>query len=76
MSSPESPLHTSGYSNEPTGLGDERDDKSGATFPAEIVDAGLDSDKASDFNPGGLTFEEGLSLRLCLQNEMSLICDR
>jgi hypothetical protein len=67
-------FHTSGYSNEPTGVGyshDERDDKRSVTFAAEMVDAGLDSDETSDINPGGLTFEEGQSLQLCLQGNLS-----
>jgi hypothetical protein len=60
-----SPFHTPGYSNELTGVGhshDERDDKRSVTFGPEMADSGLDSDKKSDINPGGLTFEEGLSL--------------
>ena len=71
-----SPLHASGYSIEPTALGDERDDKRGSAFPTEKVDTRLDSDETSDINPGGLTFEEGLSLLFCLQNKFFLICDR
>lgn len=62
-----SPFHTSGHPNESTGSRyshDERDDKRGVTFAAEMVDAGLDSDETSDINAGGLTFEEGLSLTL------------
>jgi len=62
-----SPFHTSGYSNELTGVAyshDERDDKRRVTFAAKMVDAGLDSDETPDINPGGLTFEEGLSLQL------------
>ena len=64
-----SPFHTSGYSNEPPVTGvdyshGERDDKRSVTFVAKMVDAGLDSDEASDINPGGLTFEEGLSPQL------------
>jgi hypothetical protein len=57
--------HTPGYPNELTGVGyshDERDDKRGVTFGPEMADSGLDSDEKSDINPGGLTFEEGLSL--------------
>jgi hypothetical protein len=48
-----------------TGVGhshDERDDKRSVTFGPEMADSGLDSDEKSDINPGGLTFEEGLSL--------------
>jgi hypothetical protein len=69
-----SPFHPSRYSNELTGAGyirDERDDKGDGTLAAEIVGAGLDSDETSDINPGGLTFEEGLSLQLCLQGNFS-----
>jgi hypothetical protein len=56
-----SPFHTPGYSN----VGhshDERDDKRSVIFGPEMADSGLDSDEKSDINPGGLTFEEGLSL--------------
>lgn len=49
---------------------DEKDDKS-VTFAAGKVDARLDSDETSDINPSGLTFEEGLSLQLCLQEHFS-----
>jgi hypothetical protein len=72
------PFHTSGYSNELTGADyshGEKDDKRSVTFAAQMVDAGLDSGETSDINPGGLTFEEGLSLQLCFQ-EISLTCDR
>jgi hypothetical protein len=58
-----SPLHTVA-SNELTGVDyshDQSDDKRGVTSGLEMVDSGLDSDKVSDINPGGLTFEEGLS---------------
>lgn len=74
-----SPFHTSGYSNELTGVDyshGERDDKRSVTFAERMVDAGLESDETSDINPGGLTFEEGLSLQLCLQRHFSLTCDR
>ncbi len=69
-----SPFHTSGYSNELTGVGyshDERDDKGSVTFRPEMVDSGLDSDEKSHINSGGLTFEEGLSLQVCLQGLFS-----
>ena len=59
-----SPSHTR-YSNELKGVSyshDGSDDKRGVSFGPEMVDSGLDSDKTSDINPGGLTFEEGLSL--------------
>ena len=72
------PLRTSGYSNEPTGADyshGEKEDKRSVTFMAKMVDAGLDPDETSDINPGGLTFEEGLSLQLCLQ-EISLTRNR
>jgi hypothetical protein len=61
-----SSVHTSGYPNELTGVGhshDERYDKRSVAFgPEMMADSGLDSDEKSDINPGGLTFEEGLSL--------------
>jgi hypothetical protein len=65
-----SSFHTSGYSNELTpGVGyshDERDNKRSVTFRPEMVDSGLDSDEKSHINPGGLTFQEGLSPKVCL----------
>ncbi len=64
-----SSFHTSGHTNEPTGVGyshDERDEKKDVTSVAETVDAGLHSDEASDISPGGLTFEEGLSVATTL----------
>ncbi|KAF8469286.1 amino acid transporter [Russula ochroleuca] len=52
-----SPLHTSGHSNEPTGVEYSHGEKEVA-FAVEMVDAGSDSDITSDVNPGELTFEE------------------
>jgi hypothetical protein len=69
-----SPFHTSGYFEEPTSVGnthDEKDDKRSVTFAAEKVDDRLDPDETSDINRSGLTFEEGLSLQLCLQGHFS-----
>ena len=58
-----SPLHISGYSNEPsqrTSVEHSREEMD-VTFVAEKVDATSDS----DINPGELSFEEGLSLQPC-----------
>ena len=71
-----SPFHTPGYSNEltVTDVGyshDEGSDKRSVSFRPEMIDSGLDSGETSDINPGGLTFEEGLSLQLCLQGHFS-----
>ena len=65
-----SPLHTPGYFNEPTAVEHSQDEKN-VTFAAEMADAGSDS----NINPGGLTFEEGLSLvQLCFQ-DIPLTCE-
>jgi hypothetical protein len=69
-----SPFHASGYSHKLTGVDyshGEKDDRRSVTFAAKMVDAGLDSDETSDINPGGLTFEEGLSLQLFPQGHFS-----
>jgi hypothetical protein len=63
-----SSFHTSGHSNEPTSAEyfyDERDVAFGGQM--ETVNTESDSDVMSGVNPGELTFEEGLSLQLYLQ---------
>ncbi len=72
-----SPFHASRHTDELMGVGYSHnvgDDKRDATLVEEMVDTGLNSDETSDMNPGGLTFEEGLSLQLCLQGS-SLTCE-
>ena len=67
-------VSASEYSSELTGAGYshyERDDKRSVTLGPEMVDSGLDSNEKSDINPGGLTFEEGLSLQVCLQGHFT-----
>ena len=56
-----SPLHISGYFNEPSRRTsvEHSHDEMDVTFAAEKVDATSDS----DINPGELSFEEGLSLQ-------------
>jgi hypothetical protein len=62
-----SPLHISGYSNEPSQLAsvEHPHDEMDVTLAAEKVDATSDS----DINPGELSFEEGLSLQPCFFQE-------
>ena len=55
-----SPLHNSGYSDDPTSVGASHSEKD-VVFATETVGMVLDPDAESDINPGELTFEEGRS---------------